>query len=312
MKILVPTVIPIDFETPDGVTRVDYDVTSPIPPEHRDAEAVVVWLNPGERLRAMPSELPELRWVQGLMAGTDGVQAAFAGTDVMIAAGTGLHDQPVAEHTLALILAAARRLDEAFAAQSERRWLDEHGGNQIRNRRGFTTLAGARVLIWGFGGIGITLAGYLTALGAEVTGVARSAGERHGYRVITPDDLASELGTTDVLVDILPGGAETDAVIGAEVFEALPAHAWFVNVGRGITVDEDALETALRSGSIAGAALDVFRTEPLPPSSPLWQAPNILITAHAAGGRPQQPGKLIAENLRRYRAGEQLLGVTTA
>ncbi|WP_156226128.1 NAD(P)-dependent oxidoreductase [Pseudactinotalea suaedae] len=311
MKILVPTVIPIDFETPDGVTRVDYDVTSPIPPEHRDAEAVVVWLNPGERLRAMPSELPELRWVQGLMAGTDSVQAAFAGTDVTIAAGTGLHDQPVAEHTLALILAAARRLDEAFAAQSERRWLEEHGGNQIRNRQGFTTLAGARVLIWGFGGIGVTLAGYLTALGAEVTGVARSAGERHGYRVITPDDLAAELGTTDVLVDILPGSAETDAAIGAEVFEALPAHAWFVNVGRGVTVDEEALEAALRSGSIAGAALDVFRTEPLPEDSSLWQGPNLLVTPHAAGGRPQQPGKLIAENLRRYRAGEQLLGVTT-
>lgn len=311
MKILVPTVIPIDFEAPDGVTRVDYDVAAPIPAEHRDAEAVVVWLNPGERLEAMPAELPQVRWVQGLMAGTDGVQAAFAGTDVVISAGTGLHDQPVAEHTLALILAAARRLDEAHAAQAERRWLEGHGGNQIGNRKGFTTLAGARVLIWGFGGIGVTLAGYLTALGAEVTGVARSAGERHGYRVITPDDLAAELGSTDVLVDILPGGAQTDRAVGADVFEALPAHAWFVNVGRGVTVDEDALDAALRSGSIAGAALDVFRTEPLPETSSLWQAPNIIITAHAAGGRPQQPGKLIAENLRRYREGEPLLGVTS-
>lgn len=312
MKILVPTVIPIDVEIPDGVTRVDYDVTSPIPEEHRDAEAVVVWLNPGERLAAMPSELPQVRWVQGLMAGTDAVQAAFAGTDVVIAAGAGLHDQPVAEHTLALILAAARRLDEAFAAQAEGRWLEEHGGNQIRNRSGFTTLAGARVLIWGFGGIGVTLAGYLSALGAEVTGVARTAGERHGYRVVTTADLPAELATTDVLVDILPGGAETDRAVGAEVFDALPTHAWFVNVGRGVTVDEEALDAALRSRSIAGAALDVFRTEPLPADSPLWRAPNTIITAHAAGGRPQQPGRLIAENLRRYRAGEPLLGAPTA
>ena len=80
----------------------------------------------------------------------------------------------------------------------------------------------------------------------------------------------------------------------------------------GATVDEEALEQALRSGAIAGAALDVFRTEPLPSSSPLWQAPNIIITAHAAGGRPQQPGRLIAENLRRFRSGEPLLGVTHA
>ncbi|WP_420112462.1 NAD(P)-dependent oxidoreductase [Pseudactinotalea sp.] len=308
MKILVPTVIPIDLETPDGVTRVDYDVASPIPEEHRDAEAVVVWLNPGERLVALPSELPRVRWVQGLMAGTDAVQAAFAGTDVVIAAGAGLHDQPVAEHTLALILAAARRLDEALAAQAQGHWLEEHGGNQIRNRNGFTTLAGARVLIWGFGGIGLTLAGYLTALGAQVTGVARTAGERHGYRVITTADLPTELAATDVLVDILPGSPETDGAVGAEVFAALPEHAWFVNVGRGVTVDEAALDDALRAGSIAGAALDVFRTEPLPADSPLWHAPNTIITAHAAGGRPQQPGRLIAENLRRYRAGEQLLG----
>lgn len=308
MKILVPTVIPIDFVPPEGVERVDYDVTEPIPAEHRDAEAVVVWLNPGDRLAALPTELPRVRWVQGLMAGTDSVEAAFAGTDVVIAAGAGLHDQPVAEHTLALILAAARRLDEAFAAQAEGRWLAEHGGNQIQNRHGLTTLDGARVLIWGFGGIGVTLARYLTALGAEVTGVARSAGERHGYRVVTSADLPSELARTDVLVDILPGTARTDKVVNAAVLDALPAHAWFVNVGRGATVDEDALEHALRTGSIAGAALDVFRTEPLPESSPLWHAPNIIITAHAAGGRPQEPGRLIAENLRRFRAGEPLLG----
>lgn len=311
MKILVPTVIPIDFDAPDGVTRVDYNVTSPVPQEHRDADAIVVWLNPGDRLAALPDELPRVRWVQGLMAGTDAVEAAFAGTDVAIAAGAGLHDQPVAEHTLAMILAAARRLDEAFAAQADHRWLDEHGGNQIRNRSGFTTLTGARVLIWGFGGIGVTLARYLTAIGAEVTGIARTAGERHGYRVITTAELPSELGRTDVLVDILPGSAETDAVVGAEVFKALPEHAWFVNVGRGVTVDEEALEAALRSGSIAGAALDVFRTEPLPAESSLWSAPNVIITAHAAGGRPQQPGRLIAENLRRFRAGEPLLGAMT-
>src|SRR5690606_30537167 len=143
LKILVPTVIPIELEAPPGVVRVDYDVEHPIPEDHRDAEAVVVWLNPAERLAALPSELPRLRWVQGLMAGTDAVHAAGFGPDVTITAGLGMHDQPVAEHTLALILAAARRLDEAFAAQRESRWLDEHGGNQIRNRHGFTTLSGA-------------------------------------------------------------------------------------------------------------------------------------------------------------------------
>lgn len=312
MKILIPTVIPIEVELPDGVERANYDVELPIPPEHRDAEAIVVWLNPADRLRALPSELPRARWVQGLMAGTDAVHAAGFSPEVVITAGAGMHDQPVAEHTMALLLAAARRLDEAAAAQSEARWLTAHGGNQTMNRTGLTTLVGARVLIWGFGGIGTALARMLEAFGAVVTGVARSAGERGGYRVITPADLPRELPATDVLVDILPGSPQTDGIVGAAVFAALPAHAWFVNVGRGVTVDEDALVAALTTGEIAGAALDVFRTEPLPPESPLWRTPNTIITAHAAGGRPQQPGTLIAENARRYLDGRPLIGVTTA
>ena len=310
IKILVPTVIPIDLELVDGAARVDYDVSVPIPAEHRDAEAIVLWLNPAERLQALPSELPELRWVQGLMAGTDAVQAAGFGPDVVITAGVGLHDQPVAEHTLALVLAAARRLDETVRAQADGEWLSGHTGNQIVDRGGFTTLAGAHVVIWGFGGIGQTLAGYLSALGADVTGVARHGGERAGYRVVTPSDLPDLLPETDVLVDILPGTEQTDGVVGAEVFAALPRHAWFVNGGRGGTVDEDALLSALHGGEIGGAALDVFRSEPLPADSPLWHAPNILITPHSAGGRPQQPGRLIAANLRRYLAGEPLVGVS--
>ncbi|MFV0427131.1 MAG: NAD(P)-dependent oxidoreductase [Beutenbergiaceae bacterium] len=310
MKILVPTVIPIECDLPTGVTRVDYDVNAPIPDQHRDAEAIVVWLNPAARLAALPSELPALRWVQALMAGTDAVHAAGFPTHVHIAAGIGLHDETVAEHTLALALAAARRLDQAVAAQAQHRWLSEHGGNQTVNRTGFTTLTGARVLIWGFGSIGSTLAPYLRMLGAQVTGVARTPGVRDGYRIITTAQLQPELGNTDLLINILPGTPATDSIVNAEVFASLPRHAWLINVGRGVTVDEDALVAALARGDIAGAALDVFRTEPLPDDSPLWHAPNLIMTAHAAGGRPQQPGARIAENVRRDLAGEPLLGVS--
>lgn len=309
MKILVPTVIPIEFTVPEGVQRVDYDVDAPVPEEHRDAEALVAWLTPDDRLAELPAALPHLRWIQGLMAGPDSLVAAGFGEQVVITAGVGLHDRPVAEHTLALVLAAARRLDEAIDAQRRGEWLTRHGGNQIADRSGFTTLSGATVLIWGFGGIGRQLAGYLDTLGATVIGVARSAGERDGYRVITAESLPQELPAVDVLIDILPGGPDTDGIIDAKVLAALPEHAWFVNVGRGVTVDEDALIEALRAGSIGGAALDVFRTEPLPPDSPLWSTPNTILTAHAAGGRPQDPGALIEANLRRFLAGEPLQGV---
>ncbi|UFU03613.1 phosphoglycerate dehydrogenase [Ruania suaedae] len=312
MKLLLPSSIPLQIESlqADGVTPVVYDVHAPIPDEHRDAEALVVWGNPGDRLRAMPQELPELAWIQGLMAGTDAVEAAGFDLRITLCSGRGLHDAPVAEHTLALLLAAARRLDRAVLAQAQSHWRAWEDVNQPFGAPAhLTTLAGARVLIWGFGGIGTRLAGYLSALGAQVTGVATTAGEREGYPVITPTDLPEALPGTDVLVNILPATPDTAGAVGAEVLRSLPEHAWLVNVGRGATVDEEALLAALESGSIAGAALDVFDTEPLPADSPLWQAPNTILTPHCAGGRPDQPERLIAENLRRLRAGEELLNI---
>ncbi len=309
MKILVPTVIPIEFTAPAGVLDIRYDVRQPIPREHRDAEAIVLWLNPPDLLNDLPGQLPHLKWIQGLMAGTDAVQAAGFAPHVQICAGIGLHDSPVAEHTVALILAAARRLDLTARAQAESRWARELSGNQTVKRTGFTTLDGANVLIWGFGSIGQHLAPILSAFGAHVTGVANSAGSRAGYPVIAPGDLADHLPGADVLVSILPGTESTAGIVDAEVFSALPEHAWFINVGRGTVVNDEDLLTALDSGAIAGAALDVFVEEPLPPTSPLWQAPNMIITPHTAGGRPQNPGRRIEENLRRYLAGEELIGV---
>lgn len=312
MKVLIPTVIPIDFTAPPGVEDIRYDVRSPIPPEHRDGQVLVCWLNPPDRLAALPQEVPDLAYVQGLMAGTDSLHQAGFGPEVTICGGIGLHDIPVAEHTLALMLAAARRLDLTTRAQSDSTWLREITGNQAVKRSGFTMISGARVAIWGFGSIAAELAGYLTAMGAQVTGIARTAGSRGGYPVHTDAELGRLLPETDVLVSILPGTDETEGIISTDVFALLPEHAWFINVGRGAVVDDGALVAALDSGTIAGAALDVFRTEPLPPESPLWTAKNMILTPHSAGGRPQQPGRLIEENLRRHLAGESLLGVTTA
>lgn len=310
MKLLLPDSIPLDLTAPEGVELVTYAVAEPIPDEHRDAEALVVWAVPGERLRDLVTELPKVRWVQGLMAGMDAVVAAGFGRGVVLTSGRGLHDGPVAEHALGLVLAAARRLDLAALAQARGHWDESvRGGNQAVTASGFTTLSGARVLIWGFGSIGQHLAPWLSMLGATVTGVASTAGQRSGYPVITPADLADELPRTDVLINILPATVRTKSAIDADVLVALPEHAWLVNVGRGATVDEAALLRALQEGEIGGAALDVFRTEPLPADDPLWSAPNLIITPHSAGGRPQGSEAVITENLRRYLAGEGLLEV---
>lgn len=165
------------------------------------------------------------------------------------------------------------------------------------------------MLIWGFGSIAKTLSPLLTVLGAEVRGVARSAGVRNGVEVFSEDKLPELLPQTDALVMILPGSASTNNALNAERLKLLPKHAWLVNVGRGTSVDEDALVDALEKGEIAGAALDVFKTEPLPESSRLWKAPNCVISPHAAGGRPQGSTELIADNLRRFLASQPLKNV---
>ncbi|GAA1635437.1 phosphoglycerate dehydrogenase [Georgenia ruanii] len=310
MKLLLPDSLPLAPDLPDGVDAVVYDAAAPVPAEHRDAEALVVWGSSGADLAAASDQMPNLRWVQTLAAGPDSVlRAGFPG-DVVITSGSGLHDATVTEHALALTLALLRRLPDAAAAQAEHRWAPELGGIQpLRPHGRVTTLIGSRVLIWGFGNIGQTLAPLLRQLGAHVRGVARSAGQRAGFDVVAEEDLAAELERTDVLVMILPATDATARALGAERLAALPAHAYVINVGRGTTVDEDALAAALTAGEIAGAALDVTAVEPLPADSPLWDTPNLLITPHAAGGRPVGADELIAHNVRALLEGAPLRNV---
>ena len=306
MKVLLPDSVPLSPSLPDGVVTAVYPARGPIPAEHRDAEVLVVWNN-SRRLFAEAAGLPRLRLVQGLMAGTDVVVAAGFPGPVTICSGVGLHDKTVSEHALALILALVRRIPQSRAAQAESRWATELAGAQPLHPDGpVTTLLDARVLLWGFGSIGQTLAPVLTALGAHVTGVASTAGERAGFPVIDPTGLADELARTDILVNLLPATDETADALGAERLAQLKRDAYVVNVGRGATLDEGALVEALESGHLGGAALDVMKQEPLPPESPLWSAPNLILTPHNAGGRPVGADVLIEANVRALLAGEPL------
>ncbi|GAA4285750.1 phosphoglycerate dehydrogenase [Georgenia daeguensis] len=310
MKILLPSSVPLAPPLPEEVSAVVYDAAAPVPEEHLDAEALVVWGNRAEDLAAVAGRMPNLRWVQTLAAGPDAVLSAGFPPEVVVTSGVGLHDATVTEHALALTLALLRRLPQSAAAQAEHRWADEIGGIQpLRPDGAVTSLIGARVLVWGFGNIGRNLAPLLRGLGAQVRGVARTAGRRDGFDVVAEEDLDAELAGTDVLIMILPATPQTERALDADRLAALPSHAFVVNVGRGTTVDEDALASALRSGGIAGAAVDVTAVEPLPADSPLWDLPNLLITPHAAGGRPVGADELVAENLAALRAGGQLRNV---
>ncbi len=298
MKILLPDTMPLDPHLPDGCQAVVVDAGARIPAEHRDAEVLVYWgASPGH-LASAAQDLPKLRLVQSLSAGVDAIMRAGFKREVAVASGAGLHDRTVTEHTLALVLTLVRRMPFAREEQQRHAWSAQIGGLQeLHPRDRVTTLLGARVLIAGFGQIARTLAPVLATLGSEVTGVARSPGERDGFRVVAESAMHAELATTDVFISILPATDSTRGIINKQVFAALPRRALFVNVGRGAVVDQTALRDALLSGEIGGAAIDVADPEPLPPDSPLWDTPHLVITPHAAGGRPVGADERIAHNV---------------
>jgi len=307
--VLLPTTLDEDPTLPDGVRTLRYRVDGPFPDEALDADVLVAWGNGRRNLRDAATRLTRVRWVQSLAAGPDTILEAGFGPDVVVTSGRGLHDGPVAEHTLALVLACARRLPDLVRAQQEHRWAAELGGIQEIRSDEFRSLAGARVLVWGFGSIAGRLAPLLTALGAHVTGVATRSGERHGLPVVAAQDVGSVLPGTDVLINLLPATPATRHTVDAAVLAQLPPHAWVVNVGRGATLDESALLDAVRAGRLAGAALDVFETEPLPADSPLWDEPRVLVSPHAAGGRPIGAGALLAENVAAFVEGRPLRNI---
>lgn len=313
MKLLYPTSLALDVKSLEGfsVDLISYDTKQHIPNDHLDAEGLITWTNSADNLKHAAQNMKNLKWIQSLAAGpNDVLNAGFDASKITVCTGSGLHDHTVAEHTLGLLLASARKFHEMRDYQTQGKWPGHLGGPQPDRPAGaFTTLRDAKVTIWGFGNIGKTLAPWLTALGAQVRGIARHSGVRDGFEVYGEDKMAELLKDTDALVMILPGSDSTKHALNAERLKQLPKHAWVVNVGRGTTIDEAALDKALTQGEIGGAALDVFETEPLPESSPLYKQKNVILSPHAAGGRPQGAEMLIADNLRRFRAGQQLKNV---
>ena len=309
MKILVPDTIELDLSelsVPEKEVAV-YQVDKPIPGEHRDAEVLVAWRNTSENLSDAAKTMPSLKLVQTLAAGPDSVLAAGFADNVAITSGRSLHDGPVAEHALALILAAVRHLDQLTESQQDSTWNEPYNAAQSApDTEQLYTLDGANVTVWGFGSIAGRLAPLLAALGANVTGVAGSKGERYGFPVVADDEFHQVLRTTDVLVSILPATPETADALNEDVLRSLPDTAIFVNVGRGATVDEDALLAALEEGKLRVAALDVTKVEPLPADSKLWGAPNLIITPHVAGNRPKGAAELVTANVTALKEGKPL------
>lgn len=259
-----------------------------------DAEALVVWNSPRPVLHSIIHSMPNVKWVQGVMAGVDHILSAPLPSHVKLSNGRGLHDAPTAELAVTLLLSGVRRMHRWRDMQARAEWDRTAYHLQLGAEAGLGTLEGAKILVLGMGTIGLEIAKRLSAFGAMVEGVASTAGERGGYKTHATKDLFALLPRVDALIAILPETPETRGMINHDVFARMQPHAWFINAGRGSSVDEAALLEALQAKKIGGAAIDVAQTEPLPPESPLWKLENLIITPHVAGGGPRFYEKAMA------------------
>jgi phosphoglycerate dehydrogenase-like enzyme len=165
------------------------------------------------------------------------------------------------------------------------------------------------VLIVGFGSIASQLATVLKALGAHVRGIARSAGIRAGCEILPIAEIFSVLPSADVVISLMPYSAESEKFFNQEFFNGMKNQSIFINVGRGKTVDEDALVEALESNKIRKAAIDVTFDEPLAAESPLWKCQNLFITPHISGGRPLESEQLILANAENILLGKEIINL---
>ena len=251
-----------------------------------------------------------LRWVQSPAVGVGSLMfPELLASSVLLTSARGIRARSIAEHVLGVTIALARRLPAALRAQAAHHWAQEELETQAR------TLQGARLGLVGLGAIGLEVVKIAAPFGFRISAIRRRAGEPPPAgveEVRGPDSLADLLAQSDVVVLAAPHTPETKRLIGRPQIERMKRGALLVNVARGKLVDDEALIEALRDGRLGGAALDVFSQEPLDPSSPYWDLPNVIITPHTSGAMIDYWTPLVAlfaDNLRRFEKGEPLRNV---
>ena len=242
-----------------------------------------------------------LQWVQSTFAGVDAFCAAGLRTDYCLTGVKGIFGALMSEYVFTYILAIERNLLVTRENQRRRCW----------QNRPYRSLKGLTIGICGLGSIGQEIARTAAHFQLRVLGLSRSGAKTDFVETVYgPEDICQLARQVDYLVTVLPDTRETRGVINESVFRALGPDSILINVGRGATVDERALEAALRVGDIRAAVLDVFETEPLPQDSPLWDLDNVFITPHnSAMTFPEDIVEIFCENYQRFCDGEVLNGV---
>ncbi len=270
-----------------------------------DADVAYGQPSPDDILRA-----PKLRWVALSTAGytrydRDDFRTAMRTRGTIVTNASSVFANPCAEHALAMMMTFTRELPRYIANKhAAREW------NYTEGRYSIETLQGKTVVILGYGTIGQRLHDLLTPFRCRVIGVRRQPRGDEGIEMVRDSEVGTVLGLADHVVNCLPDTPGTRRFCDAVFFAQVRRGAYFYNVGRGCTVDQVALQSALRSGQLRGAFLDALDPEPLPPEHALWAEPNCHITPHLAGGHREQDESLVRHftgNLQRFVSGLPLL-----
>ena len=287
------------------------------------------WLS-SEAFDRLLARAPHLRWVHSATSGVErALTPAARDRELTVTNARGVFTRPIAEHVLMLILAINRRLPQLLELQRERTWQPLEG----------VELRELTIGIVGYGSIGRAVASLAGAFGARVIAQRRTPGGGSGQgvgpgsaaaaastgdpsdafpftptptRIVGPEGLHELLAASDIVVLAAPLTPETEGMIDAAALAVMGREAWIINVARGRLIDDRALLEALADHRIGGAALDAFREEPLPPTSPFYDLSNVIVTPHTAWSSSRVLDRsidLFCENLRRYAAGEALRNV---
>jgi phosphoglycerate dehydrogenase-like enzyme len=243
-------------------------------------------------IREMLSHLPNLKWAQAIYAGVEGLMDPALRRDYTLTNARGVFGELMSEYVFGYLLFHEKKIFERQSAQQSRQWDRTESG----------VLRGKTIGLLGVGSIGSHLAGTAKHFGMSVHGFTRESESCADVDVYfhNPDILKFGKGL-DSLISVLPRTNDTNKIVTASLFDALPSRAVFINVGRGNAVDESALVTALNEGKIAGAVLDVTEKEPLPDDHPFWTTPNLLLSFHTSAiSYPENITELFLENYQLY------------
>jgi phosphoglycerate dehydrogenase-like enzyme len=254
-------------------------------------------------------ESRSLRWIEVSSAGytrydTEAFRVGIKALGTAFTNASQVYADACAEHVLSMMLALGRQLLPSYAGQlGQRDWPYHERRNASR------LLTGQTVVLLGFGSIGRRLAELLGPFKGKVYALRRQLRSEPGVHIVSEADLTKVLAEADHVVDVLPENDSTKNYVNARRIACFRRGAHFYNIGRGATVDQDALIEGLKSGAIGAAYLDVTEPEPPPPTHPLWSAPNCFITPHTAGGRDNVNLELVRHflaNLAAFETGDPL------